>query len=142
MAFSLEKEEGLERVRKDNDILAIIIRKQFNKEGLNFLTPDDFPLQLGVHNRKKGFLVPAHAHIPLYDLKDITAQEIFHIQKGKIEVTLFDKQDKNAGCVIINEGDTILLVEGHSIKFLEDTVMTEIKQGPYRGKAKEKRMIT
>ena len=136
-----ERMGGVELVKDGEDILAVVLRASFNKEGLSFLTPNEFPLQMGVHIRKKGFKVKPHTHIDIFELKNITAQEIFYLQKGIIKVTVFNKQDKPHSTLIVKEGDTILLEGGHSMEWLEDGKMIEFKQGPYRGAEKEKRYI-
>jgi hypothetical protein len=133
--------DGIEIINDGDDILAIIIRASFNKEGLSFITPNEFPLQMGVHIRTKGFLVRPHTHIDIFELKNITAQEIFYLQKGRIKVTVYNNQDKPYSKIIVETGDTILLAAGHSMEYLEDSKMVEIKQGPYRGAAKEKRYL-
>lgn len=129
--------KDVEVINDGDTILAIIIRSGFNKEGLTFVSPENFPLQLGVHIHKKGFSVGPHKHVPMYELK-ILAQEVFHIQEGKIKVGIYNKKDQKFADVIVNKGDTILLSEGHSFDFLEDSKIFEVKQGPYRGKEIEK----
>ena len=68
-------------------------------------------------------------------------QEIFFLKKGKILLGLNDdkKLYKN---VKIFKGDIILLYTGHSVRFLEDTDMVEVKQGPYAGAVQEKKSIS
>jgi len=128
-------------IKEGEDILAIIIKGSYDKEGLSFVTPNEFPLQMGIHIRKKGFIVRPHAHIDIFELKNITAQEIFYLQKGKIKVTVYNNKDKSHSEIIVEEGDTILLAGGHSMEYLEDSKMIEFKQGPYRGAETEKRYI-
>jgi hypothetical protein len=132
----------VENIKDGDEILAIVIRG--NKDvppGLSFITPGNFPLQVGMHNQKAGTHSPAHAHVPIIEQKDITAQEIFFIKSGKIKVGLYNKKDKHIKDVILGDNDLILIEGGHSVDFLEDTQLYECKQGPYRGKDREKRMI-
>jgi mannose-6-phosphate isomerase-like protein (cupin superfamily) len=68
---------------------------------------------------------------------DIPVQEIFFIEKGKLRVTLYEGNQQYKD-VIVSDGQIILLNCGHSVKFLEDTRMAEVKQGPYREKEFEK----
>lgn len=132
---------GIEQITHQNEILAIVIRSNFNKPGVTFATPDEYYMQLGIHNQKKGAVVKPHVHMPFDELKNIKVQEMFHIADGKIKVNLYNQQNKKVKECVLNKGDTILLIVGHGIEFLEDTRMVEIKQGPYRGQENEKRFI-
>src|SRR3989338_7142661 len=122
----------IEEISKDGELLAIIVRSAKSERALEFPTPGDFPMQLGIHNRPKGDYVKAHAHVPFKNL-DIPAQEIFFIEKGRMLVTLYSGKDKYKD-VVVSDGEIILLNCGHSMKFLEDTRAVEVKQGPYRQK--------
>ena len=133
--------DGVEYIEDNGEILAILVKESFNKEGISFFTPNSFPLQMGMHIREKGFDVKAHVHNDIYELKNITAQEIFHVQKGKVKVTVFNKKDQPYRDCIVLEGETVFLVAGHSMEFLEDTKMIEFKQGPYRGVEEDKRYL-
>ena len=123
----------IEKIEKNNELIAIII-KGHPEEKLNFVTPDEFPIQLGFHNREKGEEIQPHLHKNIPELKDIPAHEMFHIKEGKVEIGLFDSRKELVKKVIVEKGDTIFLTAGHSFKFLEDTKMFEVKQGPYRDK--------
>ena len=126
----------IEYIKKNGEILAIIVRSRDSDKGLEFPTPNEFPLQLGFHSRLKGEYIKAHTHMPFKNL-NIQSQEIFVIEKGKLLVDLYHGKTKHTE-VILTEGNIILLNCGHSIKFLEDTKMIEVKQGPYRQKEYEK----
>ena len=131
----------VERIEKNGRILAIILRSSKSDSPVEFVTPKEFPLQLGVHKRKKKDYVNAHEHTAINNLKNLPIQEIFFLKKGKILVGLYDdkKLYKN---VKIFKGDIILLNTGNSVRFLEDTDMVEVKQGPYAGAVQEKKSIS
>ena len=126
-----------EEIKKDGKILAIILRSSASYKNVEFVTPKEFPMQLGVHKRKKGDYVSAHEHIPLGRLKNLAVQEVIFVKKGKLLVGLYHKK-KVYRKVIISSGEIILLNTGHNVKFLEDTKMIEVKQGPYREREYEK----
>jgi len=50
----------IERISYDNRLLAIIIRSDFSKEGIEFFTPDDFSQQLAYMNRAAGYNITPH----------------------------------------------------------------------------------
>lgn len=129
--------KNLEKMEVDGQILALIVRKKYNKPGYNFVSPIEFPLQLGVSIRKEGEHVKPHRHVPFKELYNLPAQELLYIESGKAEIILFHDKKKYK-TVILEKGDIILLNCGHEVKFLKDTKMIELKQGPYRGKDVEK----
>jgi hypothetical protein len=130
--------ENVERIEYNGKLLAIIIRKNFNKEGLTFVTEDEHGLQVGVHIQKKGFEAKPHIHTPFEDLKNLEVQEMFYVEKGKIRIGLYDDNGDKLKDIEGNQGDILILISGHSLLCLEDSKLIEIKQGPYRGK-EEKR---
>lgn len=131
----------IERIAHDSKILAIVLRNEYAKEGVNFLSPVEYSLQMGVHVRKKGEDVKPHIHKPLHNVGEIPSQEVFHVIYGEVQVDLYEGRKKVESC-ILRDGDTILLTfSGHSVKFLKDTKMIEVKQGPYRGVKEEKEFI-
>lgn len=127
---------NVENIKKGGKILAIILYSTTTNKNVEFVTPKDFGLQLGLHKRKKNDHVKAHSHVPFNNI-NIPSQEIFFVEKGRLLITLFDGKEKFKD-VTISNGQVILINCGHSIKFLEDTVMVEVKQGPYRQKQFEK----
>ena len=132
--------EKIEKIKANGNILAIVIRHNYNEPGSNFTTPDEFPFQLGVHIRERGSEVKAHRHIPFRDIKELYPQEFFYVEKGKIEVGLYKDIHKYSE-VILNKGDMLVVNCPHEVKFLEDSKLIELKQGPYRGKDAEKEYI-
>ena len=129
-----------ERIEKDGKVLAIVLRSIISDNSVEFVTPKEFPMQLGVHKRKKGDYVKAHEHIPFGTLKNFPVQDILIVKKGKITVGLY-YEGKFYKDVTLSEGEIILISTGHNVKFLKDTEMIEIKQGPYRGKEFEKKFL-
>lgn len=122
-------------------LYAIIIRSSFNEEGLTFPTSEEAFIQVGIHVHKTGFKVNAHKHKIISELVNINLEEIFYIKSGKVKIKVFNSEDKQIKEVIVSKGDLIILYGGHSVDFLEDSEMIEIKQGPYRGKEQDKVFI-
>jgi len=128
----------VEKIEWKGEVLAVILRKGYHKEGVNFITSQDNPLQLGVLKHRKGIRIKAHSH------KDSPRvirkiQEVLYIQYGKVEVEFYDDEENRVAGRILSSGDTILLKSGgHGFNVLEDSKMIEIKQGPYYGAEKDK----
>lgn len=119
---------------KDNDeILAIIIRKDFTADGIKFFTPDDFSQQLAYMRHPKGKKIKPHIHNAVKREVHFT-QEVLVIKSGKLKTTIFRNDKSFLSTHILEAGDVILLAGGgHSFEGLEDFEMIEIKQGPYAG---------
>jgi mannose-6-phosphate isomerase-like protein (cupin superfamily) len=142
--------EGVEKIEKGGRILAIITREkalmELEHSGKNmlFVSPDEFPFQVGIHNRPKGDVCAPHVHIPFSELTNLPVQEFFYIISGSVKIDIYDNldQDLKVSEVTIYKGDSIILDCGHGFTFLEDnTKVIELKQGPYRGKENEKRPV-
>jgi uncharacterized protein with PhoU and TrkA domain len=113
--------------------LAMVIRRAFSPESTTFLTPDEFGLQVGYVVRSRGDEIPRHAHRKLTRQVDETF-EVLVVQQGRCEVTLYDPDRNEAARRVLDEGDVIILTGGgHALHMLEDTVLLEVKQGPYVG---------
>lgn len=128
----------VEKITVGDELLAVVVRNDYSTEGLSFFTPNEFPFQFGMHVRAKGDDVKAHKHVPFEVLRNLAAQEFFYVKKGKISVGIYHN-DKEYKRVVLGAGDMIVVNCAHDVKFLEDTQMIELKQGPYRGKEEEKR---
>ena len=93
----------IDKIKDKEELLAIIIHPNLD-EGLNFVTPDESPIQLGFHNRKAGDEVLPHLHKDIKELKNIPSYEMFHITKGKASVNIFNSKKESVKEVILNEG--------------------------------------
>jgi len=126
----------------DQDVLqALVIRKNFDKEGLNFLTEDSRAFQLGIQNQKKGYFSAPHKHIPFKKLENLNVEELFYVIEGKLIVGLYKDNKEKIRDVELLPGDLIILYQSHSNYCDKDTKFIELKQGPYRGKDNEKRFL-
>jgi len=125
----------------DGKIIAIVVNKDFKKNGINFVSKKEFPLQLGVNSYKKEYKIKPHFHIGEKIIIN-KIQEIVHIENGKVIVNLYDLSGKKFKSIVLSMGDTIFFIDGgHGFEILEDTKIIEVKQGPYFGKDKDKRII-
>ena len=125
--------ELAEKIQFGGEIIAIIVRKANDTEGIHFFSPPEFSQQLGLISRKKDYVIKPHIH-KLVPREVSVTQEVLHILSGKIEITLYNKDRKKIKVVELKSGDTILLASGgHGIKIIDDARMLEVKQGPYSG---------
>lgn len=123
----------VERISHCNRVLAIIIRSDFSKEGIEFFTPDDFSQQLAYMNRPAGYKIPPHVHNKV-QREVFYTQEVLLIKKGKVKIDFYNNDKNYIDTRILETGDVIMLASGgHGFEMLEPTEMIEVKQGPYAG---------
>ena len=123
----------IEKINYKDDILAIIVRKDFICQGLHFFTPNDYSQQLGYMSHPAGKRIQPHIHKRLQREVHYTQETLF-IRKGKLQVDFYSEDQEYLEHRILEAGDVILLIKGgHGFKVLEDLEMFEVKQGPYAG---------
>lgn len=123
----------IEWIKDGEDVLALIIPEDYQPEKTEFLTPGDYKQQLGFIVYKGGESIIPHIHKPIKRTISGTP-ETLTVRTGKMEVSIFNKKRELVTKRILNKGDTIVLVEGgHGFRMVEDTVLMEVKQGPYVG---------
>ena len=119
----------IERIENNNKLLSIIIRANYQSEGIEFFTPDSFSQQLGYMKRDKNYVISPHKHNKVSRNVDFT-QEVLLIRKGKVRV---DYYDDTIGIIlesrVLLEGDIVLywLTGGHGFEMLDDSEIIEIK---------------
>ena len=130
--------QHLEVIKDTHEILAIIIRRNFTLEGIQFFTPDNFSQQLAFMHHRKGKKIRAHLHNAVKREVFFT-QEVLFLKRGKLKVDLYRSDQTFHSTLVLETGDTILLAGGgHAFEVLEDIEMIEVKQGPYTGEADKK----
>jgi len=128
----------IEKIEWNGEVFALILRADYEPEGVNFITSRDDPLQLGVLRHRRGTRIKAHIHKDIPRTID-RVQEVLHIGYGKVEAELYESTGKKIASAILNSGDTILLLSGgHGFNILEDSKIIEVKQGPYYGVEEDK----
>lgn len=119
--------------RKDNELLAIIVRAEIREPGINFLTPSDLSQQLAYMNHPAGKKIIPHIHNHVIRQVHYT-QEVLFIRKGILRVDFYDDNKNYVESRKLSAGDLILLISGgHGFEVLEEVEMFEVKQGPYIG---------
>jgi hypothetical protein len=125
--------KGLTEIKKDGELFALVIRREFSRPGPNFFTPGEFSQQLGLLVHPKGRVVKRHRH-KLVKREIFRTQEVLVLLKGKIRVELYDDERAKLKTVILKSGDSILLAQGgHKVTVLSHSKIIEVKQGPYAG---------
>ena len=123
----------VQRICNGDEMLALIIRADYEAEGIEFFTPDEFSQQIAYMNRPEDYVIPPHVHNPVARSVAYT-KEVLFIRSGKLLVDFYTDEQAYLHSTILNAGDVIFLATGgHGFEMLEDTQMIEVKQGPYAG---------
>lgn len=123
----------IDRIYHGSELLAVVVRANYHKEGIEFFTPNDFSQQLAYMNRPAGYTIAPHIHnrVPR---EVYYTQEVLFIKKGKVKIEFYDNDRNHVNTCVLLTGDVILLAAGgHGFEMLEPTEMIEVKQGPYAG---------
>lgn len=129
----------VEEVKKKNKLLAMIIRNDYECEGVDFITPNEYSQQVAYMHHPKGKAIDAHVH-NLVHRNVVMTQEVLFIKKGTLRVDFYDEYEDYLESKVLHAGDIILLVSGgHGFQALEELEMIEVKQGPYAGDQDKKR---
>jgi len=123
-----------EIIRNNKQIIALVFKKTIKADGVRFLTPRNYSLQLGLIEHPKGKIIKEHIHRKDIEYKVNTTQEFLFIQKGKVLIKLYSDKWISIKNIILTSGDFILFVSGgHGLKILSKSRIIEVKQGPYPG---------
>jgi len=123
----------IQHIINNKQLLSIIIRHSFDKEGIEFFTPNDFSQQLAYMKRPKDYVISPHVHNPVPREVQFT-KEVLYLKSGKVRVDFYDDQQNYIESTVLNAGDVILLAfGGHGFEMLEESEIIEVKQGPYAG---------
>ncbi len=123
----------IEHITWNGQFIATILRRDFRPEQTTFITPDAYYQQTGLVVYPAGGVIKRHLHLPLQRHLVGTPETIL-VRAGKVEVDLFGLDRTPLGTWVLEAGDLIILAGGgHGFRCLENTILLEVKQGPYTG---------
>lgn len=129
----LDSVEPIKHVTWNGQFIATILRRDFRPEKTTFVTPDAYYQQTGLVVYPAGGVITRHVHLPL-QRHLIGTPETILVRAGTVEVDLFGLDRTPLGTWVLEQGDLIILAGGgHGFRCLEDTILLEVKQGPYTG---------
>ena len=126
-------QNGVLHISYAGKLYAIIVRREFHREGIEFFTPRDFSQQLAYMNRDAGHTILPHRHNQVH--RNVTnTLEVLFVRSGRLKVDFYDERNVSVSQSILKAGDVVLLAAGgHGFTMLEPTEIIEVKQGPYAG---------
>lgn len=133
MQSCLPSTDAIETIRDGDAVLACLIRGNHRPRATEFMTPDDWNQQVGFIVYPRGGEIARHRHLPIQRTLTGTA-EVLLVREGRCEVDFFDADANLVATRVLTQGDVLVLVSGgHGFRMLEDTILLEVKQGPYTG---------
>jgi len=125
----------------ENQLYAFVCSLNDVNKGLQFLSDDSDFIQLGTWNYDKNFSTVPHYHLE-HDKPSNLTQEVVLVHKGSVKCRLFTKDGNYIDEVDINEGELIVQIYGvHEYIMNEDSIVLEIKNGPYYGPNVDRKRI-
>ncbi|HTX89606.1 MAG TPA: hypothetical protein VMC09_00195 [Anaerolineales bacterium] len=125
--------DDIELVEAEGRILCYIIRRTFRPSHTTFITPPDAKQQVGFIVYPKDGAIARHTHRAL-ERHLVGMSEVLVVRTGHCQIDVYDSQHQSVATRDLFENDVVIMVGGgHGFKILEDTVLLEIKQGPYLG---------
>ena len=122
-----------EQFTSNGKTLAYIVRAESKPEKTAFLTPPDFNLQVGHIVYPAGHEIARHVHRQI-ERHIVGTSEVLIVKRGGCEIDIYNDQRELVATRELWEGDIMIMVGGgHGFRMLEDTVLIEVKQGPYPG---------
>lgn len=129
----------VEKIFNDGNLQAIILRTGFQRDGIEFFTPDDFSQQLAYMKRPAGYQIQPHVHNPVAREVMYTKEVIF-VKSGVVRVDFYTDGKQYYESAVLHAGDVILLAYGgHGFEILQEAEIIEVKQGPYAGESDKTR---
>jgi hypothetical protein len=121
----------VETISHHDQILGIIVYRDFDVDGIRFISPNYFSLQLGQMRRPAGYEVVPHIHNAV-QRHTVGTQEVLFIKGGRIRIDFYSFSQDFLESRELGAGDLVLLVgAGHGIEVLEEATIVEVKNGPF-----------
>ncbi|MDF1671610.1 MAG: WbuC family cupin fold metalloprotein [Roseovarius sp.] len=104
------------------------------------MTPDDAPLQMGLVVYPRASQIPPHVHHPVERRLEGTT-EVILVRRGRCIVDFYTQEREHVRAVDLETGDIVMLLAsgGHGFRLKDDTILFEVKQGPYVGEKDKER---
>ena len=125
--------DHIEHIVANGQSLAYVIRAQMDPKKTTFITPSELKQQVGFVVYPAGGEVKRHVHRAL-ERHIVGTSEVIVVRKGRCELDIYNDQRELVATRELYPGDVMLMTGGgHGFRMQEDTVLLEVKQGPYTG---------
>jgi len=112
-----------------NILIGILLSKL--KRGVSPVTAPEEPLQVLGVKHSEGAEVAAHRYLPKRRVTN-SVQKCLVVRNGRVRATLYGTDDKPFKKITLKSGDVFALLNGgYHLRFLSNTDMIEVKNGPH-----------
>jgi hypothetical protein len=119
-------------------VYATLIKTKDAPKGLTFPSSDEENIQVGVWNYEKGKILDLHYHKDFSREATRTGEAVCVI-RGSLVCNLYTKEGDFLVEIPVKESEVIIQYYGaHEYIIEEDSVIIEIKNGPYFGPEKDR----
>ena len=121
----------IQKVTAGDVTLAYVVPAGAGASETTFITPPETGFQMGFVVYPAGGAVAPHVHLPI-ERELVGTTEFLLVREGRCTLDLYDEERELVASRELAAGDCVLLVAGgHGLRMAEDTVVLEVKQGPY-----------
>jgi hypothetical protein len=129
----------LETVSYQGKTLCLIVRAAPSPDKTTFFTGGECNLQVGKIVYPKDGMIPRHDHRPVERHVSGTS-EVLIVEKGRMIADIYTNDRVLHSSHAIGQGDILVLLDGgHGFRLLDDTILVEVKQGPYSAQQDKER---
>lgn len=127
-------------IKADGKKMALKFSADNVPEGLSFLCENEDFIQVGTWRYKKGKRLLNHTH-NFVNREANRTQEYVYVVKGSLKAFVCDEHEQLLEEVILNPNEgLVFFAGGHGYEILQDeTVVIEVKNGPYLGAEVDRR---
>jgi hypothetical protein len=130
---------SVEIIAHNQQPLVYLIQGDWMPQKTEFLTPENVSQQVGMIVYGANEQIRPHVHLPVVREVHGTTECIV-VRKGSCDIDIYDGDKNFITSRHLKTGDIALLISGgHGFRMHEDTVLLEVKQGPYMGAADKER---
>lgn len=138
-SLAIQQAALVESIEHEGRLIARIVRAEKMPDRTEFITDDDVKQQVGFIVYPAGSEIDRHVHLPL-ERHLVGTSEVLLVRKGVVDADFYTDDKEYIDTRELREGDLVLLVSGgHGFRCREDTILLEIKQGPYTGMVEKER---
>ena len=120
---------------------AEIIRADTTVGETTFFSPPESSFQFGLLAHEAGYREEPHFHKAVSRTID-DLQQMFVMQRGVVDIQLYNDQGELFREVRLGPGDAIVLIHGvHALTVVEDFQALSVKQGPFLGDEEDKVVV-
>ncbi len=120
----------MEKILHKNELLGVHVKRML--PGSTPVSDARAPLQLLTLKHVKGARIQPHTHQPIERVTTYL-QECLVVIKGSLQIVLYGTETVPVKEVTVNAGEAFIFISGgHSVTFLEDAEVFEIKNGPFK----------